>query len=78
MIHDSQSRWNKAWSAAVPVEPNASADNGLAEVVTKLRNLIKDLDGDVRTLKAQVETLKAENVRLKAQKEVLMELARGA
>jgi hypothetical protein len=76
MIHDSQSRWNKAWSAAVPVEPNASAHN-LAEVVTQLRNLIKDLDGDVRTLKAQVETLKAENVRLKAQKEILIELVRG-
>ena len=77
MIHDSQSRWNKAWGASVPVEPNASAQNDLAEVVTQLRNLIKDLDGDVRTLKAQVETLKAENVRLKAQKEILMELARG-
>ena len=78
MIHDSQSRWNKAWSAAVPVEPNAAAHNDLAGAVTQLRNLIKDLDGDVRTLKAHVETLKAENVRLKAQKEVLMELARGA
>ena len=77
MIHDSQSRWNKAWSAAGFVEPNASAHNDLAEVVTQLRNLIKDLDGDVRTLTAQIETLKAENVRLKAQKEVLMELARG-
>ena len=76
MIHDNQSRWNKAWSAAGFVKPNATPS--LAEVVTQLRNLIKDLDGDVRTLKAQVETLKAENVRLKAQKEVLMELARGA
>ncbi len=76
MNHDSQSRWNKTWSAAGFVEPNASADN-LAEVVTQLRNLVKDLDGDVRTLKAQVETLKTENVRLKAQKEILMELARG-
>ena len=75
MMHDSQSRWNKAWGSAVPVEPNAH--NDLAGAVTQLRNLIKDLDGDVRTLKAQVETLKAENVRLKAQKEVLMELARG-
>ena len=77
MNHDIQSRWNKAWGSAVPVEPNASANNNLGEVVLQLRNLIKDLDGDVRTLKAQVETLKAENVRLKAQKEVLMELARG-
>ena len=77
MNHDIQSRWNKAWGSAVPVEPSASANNNLGEVVLQLRNLIKDLDGDVRTLKAQVETLKAENVRLKAQKEVLMELARG-
>ena len=77
MIHDSQSRWNKAWGSAVPVEPNASANNDLGEVVLQLRNLINDLDGEVRTLTAQVETLKAENVRLKAQKEILMELARG-
>ena len=78
MNHDIQSRWNKAWGSAVPVEPNAwRVRNDLGEVVMQLRNLIKDLDGDVRTLKAQVETLKAENVRLKAQKEVLMELARG-
>ena len=77
MIHDSQSRWNKAWSAAVPVEPNASAHNDLGEVVMQLRNLIKDLDGDVRTLKAENVRLKAETVRLKIC-EVLMELARGA
>ena len=59
MNHDIQSRWNKAWGSAVPVEPNASANNNLGEVVLQLRNLIKDLDGDVRTLKAQVETLKS-------------------
>ena len=75
MNHDSQSRWNKAWGSAVPVEPNAHSD--LAGAVTQLRHLIKDLDGDVRTLKAENVRLKAENVRLNAQKEVLMELARA-